>query len=66
MIDLELERRYFVTLEDGSSEFEYALSQLIPHKERNDYDLSEYCTLYTDGNSLTMTNWDGEETTIYI
>lgn len=66
MIDLELERRYFVKLEDGSSEFEYALSQLIPHQVKNDYDLSDYYRFYTDGNSLTMTNWEEEETTIDI
>ena len=66
MIDLELERRYFVTLEDGSSEFEYALGQLIPHNLKNDYDLSSYYRFYTDGNSLTMTDWQEEEITIEI
>ena len=49
MIDLELDRSYFKVLEDGSSEFEYVVNQLLPIEMQNDFDLGDYCRAYTDG-----------------
>ena len=48
MINLELKRQYFVTLEDGYSEFEYVVNQLLPDSMKDQYDLSgiEECYLY--------------------
>ena len=41
MINLELKRQYFVTLGNGSSEFEYVVNELLPESMQHDYDLSE-------------------------
>jgi hypothetical protein len=48
MINLELQKRYFKTLDDGSSEFEYVVNQLLPDHMRYDYDLSEIDTCHLD------------------
>ena len=66
MIDLELERSYFVVLEDGSSEFEYVVNQLLPIEKQNDFDLSEYYKAYTDGNQLVLTTWDNNDVLMWI
>ena len=41
MINLELKRQYFVTLGNGSSEFEFVVNELLPESMKHDYDLSE-------------------------
>ncbi len=66
MIDLELDRNYFKVLEDGSSEFEYVVNQLLPIEMQNDFDLGDYVRAYTDGNYLTLFTYDNEEKTIEI
>ena len=66
MIELELERSYFKVLEDGTSEFEYVVGQLIPHNRKGDYDLGEYMSAYTDGSQLILTNWDNDNTVIWL
>ncbi len=66
MIDLELDRSYFKVLEDGSSEFEYVVNQLLPIEKRDAFDLSEYCRAYTDGNQLVLTTWDNDDVQMWI
>lgn len=66
MIDLELDRSYFKVLEDGSSEFEYVVNQLLPIEKRNDFDLGDYCRAYTDGNQLVLTTWDNDDVQMWI
>jgi hypothetical protein len=66
MIDLELDRSYFKVLEDGSSEFEYVVNQLLPIEMQDDFDLGDYVRAYTDGYYLTLFTYENEEKIIEI
>jgi hypothetical protein len=58
-INLELRKRYFATLADGSSEFEYVVNQLLPDHMRDNYDLSEIEECYLHSSRWLVLMKDG-------
>lgn len=59
MINLELKKQYFVTLEDGYSEFEYVVNQLLPDSMKDQYDLSEIEECYLFDSKWLVLHKDG-------